>query len=85
MAKNRWEIENRGFNEAKTFHAMEHITHHHQNSLLIMWLIILLVLTVERLYRLRYLHCGAHPVLSAIERVRALQLSVGAGLRLDTS
>jgi hypothetical protein len=85
LAKSRWEIENQGFNEAKTYHAMEHITHHHENSLLITWLIILLALTVERLYRLRYLHRGTHPVLSAIELVRALHLSLGAGLTFDTS
>lgn len=26
LARSRWEIENQGFNEAKTYHAMEHIT-----------------------------------------------------------
>ena len=48
-------------------------------------LIILLAMTVERHYRLRYFHRGTHPVLSAIELVRALQLSLGAGLKFNTS
>jgi len=85
MAKSRWEIENQGFNEAKTFHALEHIAHHHANSLLIRWLLILFVLTMERLYRLRYLHRGTHPRRTAIEFVRALRLSLGAPPFADTS
>jgi hypothetical protein len=35
MAKSRWEIENQAFNEAKSHHGLEHICHHHANSLLI--------------------------------------------------
>jgi len=60
MAKSRWEIENAGFNEAKSRHGLEHICHHHANSLLICWLLTMLALTIERLYRLRYLHRGTH-------------------------
>ena len=58
MAKSRWEIENQGFNDAKSRHGLEHICHHHANSLLIGWLLTMLALTIERLYRLRYLHRG---------------------------
>jgi hypothetical protein len=53
MAKSRWEIENQGFNEAKNHHDIEHIRHHHANSLVIAWLVALMALTIERLYRLR--------------------------------
>src|ERR1700723_2142815 len=59
MAKSRWEIENQGFNEAKNQHALEHIPHHHENSLLLEWLLNALALTTERLYRPRYLHRGS--------------------------
>jgi len=31
--------QNQGFNEAKNRHQLEHICHHHDNSLLIMWLL----------------------------------------------
>jgi len=61
MAKSRWEIENEGFNEAKSRHGLEHICHHHANSLLLCWLLVILALTIERLYRLRYLRRGLHP------------------------
>lgn len=67
MAKSRWEIENEGFNEAKTRHGLEHISHHHANSLLISWLLLFLALTIERLYRLRYLHRGKHVPRSAAD------------------
>lgn len=60
MAKSRWEIENEGFNEAESRHGLEHICHHHAKSLLLCWLLTILALTVERLYRLRYLRRGAH-------------------------
>ncbi len=35
MAKSRWEIENQGFNDAKSRYGLEHICHPHANSLLI--------------------------------------------------
>ena len=58
MAKSRWEIENRGFNDGKNRYGMEHICHHQANSILIGWLLIALAMVIERLYRLRYLHRG---------------------------
>jgi hypothetical protein len=85
MAKSRWEIENQGFNDAKNRHGMRHICHHHANSLLLQWLIMALALTIERLYRLRYLHRGNHPVRSAIELVRLLWLSLGRPVEFNTS
>jgi hypothetical protein len=85
LAKSRWEIENEGFNEAKTRHGMEHICHHHPNSLLLQWLITALALTIERLYRLRFLHRGNHPLRSAIELVRLLRISLGRPARFNTS
>jgi len=44
------------------------------------WLILLvaLALTIERLYRLRYLHRGRHAVYPAIALVRLLWLSLGS-------
>lgn len=85
MAKSRWEIENETFNVAKTYHGLEHICHHQGNSLLATWLILLLALAIERLYRLRYLHRGTHSIRSAIDLVRALWLSLGRPLPADTS
>lgn len=85
MAKSRWEIENQGFNDAKNRYGLRHICHHEANSLLLQWLITALALTIERLYRLRYLHRGNHPVRSAIEFLRLLWLSLGQPLRFDTS
>lgn len=67
LAKSRWEIENQGFNEAKNLYGMEHIQHHHPNSMLVNWLFILLALMIERLYRIRYLHRGSHPILTAMQ------------------
>jgi len=58
LAKSRWEIENQGFNDAKNRYGLEHICHHHPNSILIGWLLVLLALVIERLYRIRYLHRG---------------------------
>jgi hypothetical protein len=77
MAKSRWEIENQGFNDAKNRYGFEHICHHHLNSLLINWLIIALTLTLERLYRNRYLHRGIHSVLEPINLLRLLWISLG--------
>ena len=76
MAKSRWEIENQGFNDAKNRYGFEHICHHHPNSLLINWLIIALTLTLERLYRTRYLHRGNHHVLEPVAPFRLLWLSL---------
>ncbi len=85
MAKSRWEIENQGFNDAKNHHQMEHICHHEPNSLVVLWLIMTLALTIERLYRLRYLHRGNHPTRTAIELVRLLWISLGGPLQFNTS
>lgn len=85
MAKSRWEVENQVFNDAKNRHGLEHIAHHQPNSLLIGWLLTCLGLTVERLYRLRYLHRGLHTVYSAIEFVRRLWISLGSTRAYNTS
>lgn len=84
-AKSRWEIENQGFNDAKNRHGLEHICHHHPNSLLITWLLTSLALTIERLYRLRYLHRGTHRLRTAVELVQVLWLSLSRPARADTS
>ena len=85
MAKSRWEIENQGFNEAKSRHGLEHICHHHANSLLIGWLLTMLALTIERLYRLRYLHRGKHPVHSSAQLLLFLWLSLSRPRAADSS
>ncbi len=84
MAKSRWEIENQGFNDAKNRYGFRHICHHEPNSLLLQWLITALALTIERLYRLRYLHRGTHAARSAIDLVRQLWLSLGRPVAFDT-
>jgi hypothetical protein len=74
-AKSRWEIENQGFNKAKAQHNFENFgvapdparPHH---------LLTLLALTIERLYRLRYLDRGCHPRLSPIQFVVLPQLEM---------
>jgi hypothetical protein len=76
MAKSRWEIENQGFNDAKNRQGLEHICHHHANSMLVTWLLTLLAMVIERLYRLRYLHRGQHRPRTAIELVRLLRLNL---------
>jgi len=85
MAKSRWEIENEGFNEAKSRHGLEHICHHQANSLLITWLLIILALTIERLYRLRYLHRGTHLPRSGAELFLALWVNLFRPCSADTS
>lgn len=85
MAKSRWEIENYGFNDAKNRHGLEHIPHHHPNSLLLHWLLILLSLTLERLFRLRYLHRGSHPVLSPIQLFRLLRSQLAVPVTCNSS
>jgi hypothetical protein len=80
MAKSRWEIENQVFNDAKNRYGFEHICHHHANSVLISWLLSLLAMVIERLYRLRYLHRGNHPVRSAEQLCRLFWLSLSRPL-----
>jgi Transposase DDE domain len=77
IAKSRWEIENQGFNDGKNRYGMEHICHHEANSILIGWLIAILAMVIERLFRLCYLHRGTHPVRSAIDLMRLMWLALG--------
>lgn len=81
FAKSRWEIENQGFNDAKNRYGIEHIQHHHPNSMLVNWLFLLLALLIERLYRTRFLHRGNNKPISAMQLYDALWL----GLRPSTS
>ena len=85
LAKSRWEIENQGFNDAKNRYGMEPICHHHPNSLLTLWLLLALGLTIERLYRIRYLHRGDHPLRTAIELLRILWFHLAVPDTADTS
>src|SRR6267154_2497331 len=85
MAKSRWEIENQGFNEAKNLHGLEHLCHHHPNSMLIVWLLTALAMTVDRLYRQRYLHRGTHRILAPIDLVRILRAHLAIRVRTDSS
>jgi hypothetical protein len=85
LAKSRWQIENQGFNDAKNRYGLEHICHHQERSLLVVWLLTCLGLTLERLYRLRYLHRGAHRAHSAIGFLRLLQLSLSRSAIADSS
>ena len=54
-------MENQGFNVAKTWHGLAHVPHHQVTSLLMHWLLVSFALTIERLYRLRYLRRGSPP------------------------
>jgi hypothetical protein len=85
MAKSRWQIENQGFNDAKNRYGLEHICDHHPLSLLNVWLLTCLALTIERLYRLRYLHRGTHPVRPAITLWQLFWLSLTLPVPLNTS
>lgn len=76
LAKSRWEIENQGFNDGKNLYGLEHIQHHHPNSMLVNWLFILLALLIERTYRIRYLHRGAHARITAMQLKDTLWLNL---------
>jgi hypothetical protein len=84
MAKSRWEIENQGFNDAKNRYGLEHICHHERHSVLVVWLLTCLALTLERLYRIRYLHRGTHPILEAAALCQLLWLSLSRPVPDDT-
>jgi hypothetical protein len=84
LCKSRWEIENQGFNDAKNRYGLEHVPHHHPNSIIIHALLTLLALCIQRLYRLRNLHRGTHPPPSAIELVRTLMLNLPTAPCFDT-
>jgi len=75
LAKSRWEIENQGFHDAKNRYGLEHICHHHPNRILVGWLLLLMALVIERLYRIRYLHRGTRRILSADQLCHVLWLS----------
>ena len=51
------------------------------------WLLTCLALTMERLYRIRYLHRGTHPVRTAIQLLLLLQISLGmpVAIAIDSS
>jgi len=85
IAKSRWEIENQGFNDAKNRYGFQHTCHHQQNSLIVVWLITLLAIVIERLYRIRYLHRGTHRRLSANQLCRLLWLNLQRGSPPDSS
>lgn len=85
LAKSRWEIENQAFNDAKNRYGLEHLCHHEPRSLLITWLLTALALTIERLYRLRYLHRGSHRPHAAVDLLRLLWLSLSSPFAFDTS
>jgi hypothetical protein len=76
LAKSRWEIENQGFNDGKNLYGLEHIQHHHPISMLVNWLFILLALMIERTYRIRYLHRGSHPRITAMQLKDTLWLNL---------
>jgi len=48
----------------------------HPNSILVGWLLLLMALVIERLYRIRYLHRGARRILSADQLCHVLWLSL---------
>ena len=77
--------QNEGFNEAKSRHGLEHISHHQAHSLLIRWLLAMLALTIERLYRLRYLRRGTHAPRSGAELVLTLWVNLFRPRPADTS
>ena len=85
MAKSHWEIKNQGFNDAKNRYGIEPICHQEPNSILVNWLLTFLALVIERLYRIRYLHRGTHPVRSAEQLCRLLWLGLSRPLAPDTS
>ena len=85
IAKSRWEIENQGFNEAKTSHGLEHIPHHDARCLQIFWLVLCLALTIERLFRLRFLRRGTHAPPTAVDFARDMWMALGRPAALDTS
>jgi hypothetical protein len=66
-------------------YGLKHIRHHHKRSLLMVWLLTCLALTLERLYRLRYLHRGLHSVRTAIHLLRLLVLGLSIPVVADSS
>jgi hypothetical protein len=85
MAKSRWEVENQAFNDSKSRYGLEHAAHHHPQSVLVSALLTLLAISLERLFRLRYLRRGSHKPRSAIALLWALRLSLGRCCGCDSS
>ena len=77
--------QNQGFNEAKTLHGLEHLCHHHPNSMLAVWLLAALAMTIDRLYRHRYLHRGTHGILAPIDLVRILRARLSLQKEINSS
>jgi len=75
-AKSRWEIETEGFNVAKNQYHFAVIRHHQGNSMLVQWLLTFLAINIERLYRIRFLHRGTHPIIESITLWNALWSSL---------
>jgi hypothetical protein len=76
ICKSRWEIENQGFNDAKNRYELTHIRHHESNSILFLWLITFLAMTIERLYRICYLHRGKNPIMSSVDLCQWIWLHI---------
>ena len=85
LAQTRWEIEKQGFKDAQNRYGLEHLCPHHPNSMLGVWLITLLAMLIERLYRLRHLHRGTPPLRTAIELLRLLRQGLCSVPLTDTS
>ena len=65
-------------NVAKTYHGLEHVCHHQGNSIVVSWLITLLAMAIETLYRLRFLHRGTHPIRTAVDLYRQLRAQLAS-------
>jgi len=78
-------VENQGFNDAKNRFGLEHITHHDDNALVVGWLLLLLSMAIERLYRLCFLHRGARACPTAADLVALLWLALSSATGFDTS
>jgi hypothetical protein len=72
-------------NDAKNRYGFEHTCHHEENSVLLNYLLTLLALTIERLYRIRFLHRGTHTVRSAEQLCRILWVALSRPLLPNTS
>jgi hypothetical protein len=85
MAKSRWQIENRFFNEGKTLYGLDHTAHHQANAVVADTLLLCLTIALERLYRLRHLHRGSHRIYTAAELHLRFWLALSVPVPPDTS
>lgn len=85
LGKSRWQIENQVFNDAKNLYNLTHIHHHETNSVQFQWLLTFLAMTIERLYRMRFLHRGTHPIMTAMTLCRLLILQLQPRASCDSS